>query len=244
MQNPLQTFKSQLRRFRSRVDDCKPAALQNPIWDTYERAALAVLLSGALERFLREVVEEYIEHVCATVQRFDDLPEVMRRHHYKGGADQLCEAVRLETRRAAGRTPVPYSAALEVCRKLASSGAEKYALVWEAFADTQANPGPDTVKDILRRLDVRKPWETLEARIPSDPHPGLRKGGALGNKLNADLRELLSARNRCAHGMAETAAPAYSSIEDYLVSLEAIADGIVGALEQRLETLVSPAPVS
>ncbi len=237
MQTSLQTFRLQIIRFQGRVDHCKLNALQDPVWDTYERAAIAILLSGAMERFLRDVVEAYVGLVCAKVGRFDQLPERMRRHHYEGGASYLLDVARRERKRAGGRIPVLYTEALDICRKLASSDLTGYHLVWEAFVDTQANPGPQTVKDLLSRLDVVRPWETVESNVQGVPYRGLAKGGALGNKLNSDLHELMEARNRCAHGMAESAAPAYSAIEEFLVSLEAIACGVVGALDERLRKL-------
>jgi hypothetical protein len=46
--------------------------------------------------------------------------------------------------------------ALDVAKRLASVGNAQfpYDMIWEAFAETQANPGPQQISDFLRRSDL------------------------------------------------------------------------------------------
>jgi hypothetical protein len=57
--------------------------------------------------------------------------------------------------------------------------------------------------------------------------------GKLEGLLISNLRNLLEARNRCAHGIIDTP-PDLSTLFDHLDAVEAIGEGILGALEDEL----------
>lgn len=131
-----------------------------------------------------------------------------------------------------------FKKAQEICQRLHSTGLPAYVLVWEGFASTDSNANPETIKTIMNRLDIDKPWETLERSIPGSAHP-LPPGPARANKLNADLRDFRDARNRCAHGAANAAAPGWSTLLEYFASAKAVAAGLVQSLEARISTMPS-----
>jgi len=78
----------------------------------------------------------------------------------------------------------------DVVRRLASAGVPQppYELLWEAFADTKANPGPDTIGDFLRNFGVQKPLPTLATAM-----------NVQREYLVIRLRSFMEIRNECAH---------------------------------------------
>jgi hypothetical protein len=234
MRNVLADFARQLDKFDRRAQRLSLLALNDPEQDTDERAAMTLLVSGTLEAFLKDVTREYVSLICSRGAAFDKLPVRIRRSHYEEGARHLLR-VAAEESRLPGKT-IDFAAAKAVCRRLSSAHLVPYELVWEGFATTNSNANPETIKTILQRLDVKKPWETMEASIPATLHP-LPPGSTRANKLNADLRDLRDARNRCAHGGADSAAPAWSLLLGYIGSLRAIAGGMVAALEARFTSM-------
>ena len=92
-------------------------------------------------------MRRYIEDLSASGVAFTGLPEGMRNQHFEGGGKVLSRAVEF----ARKGKPAPFGNATPqdiVARLHSASAGGSYQIVWEAFADTQANPGPDVVKEI------------------------------------------------------------------------------------------------
>lgn len=239
MQDGLRELVDTITRFQKRIPHLSSQVLLDPARDTDERAGMVLLVSAAIERFLRDIVRSYVSDLCRRKIPFDELPEEIRRHHFIGGAEYLRNAARQEKKDARGMIPVPYVRSHDVARRLASVVGTSYELVWEAFADAESNPGPKAITSIMKRLGVAEPWRKIEQHVPMNPYDPLPADGTLANRLNADLHELIQARNRCAHGAAHHAAPLYSELEQYLKSLHAIAAGMVAVLEAKQANLRS-----
>jgi hypothetical protein len=231
----LTDFAKQLDKFDKRAQALSLQALSDVERDTDERAAMTLLVSGLLELFLRDVTRDYVNAVSARGAAFQALPAALRRSHYEDGAHHLSRVARDEWAEIKGGRALGFVNAADVCRRLSSVTGQPYELVWEGFARTDSNANPDTIIKILTRLDVDKPWDSIDASIPPGIHP-LPAGPVRANKLNADLRALRDARNRCAHGAASVA-PAWSLLLDYIATLKVIGMGIVESLEARLRTM-------
>lgn len=238
MRQPLTEFTAQLKKFESRATRLSSLALKDPEQDTDERAGMTLLVSGSLEFFLKELTRVYVAEVSARGAAFEALPLTMQRAHFEEGARVLLHVAKSDARKVRERRAKEFLDAKDLCRRLHSIAAAPYELVWEGFARTDANASPETIKAILNRLDVDKPWESIDANIPSGLHV-LPAGATRANKLNAVLRELRDARNRCAHGSAGTAAPGWSALLEYTEALRAVAEGLVATLEMRLAQMPS-----
>lgn len=152
----LQTSVQRVRDIAADIDNNAPAALANPtILARHEtvQCAATVILSGFLESFMREVAEGMIAEICSRNIPFQNLPDQIRVTHFQAGGYFLHEKAKSERKARA----FAMTESAEVVRRLASVGTlqPSYELLWEAFADTHANPGPDAIGDFLRNFDVQ-----------------------------------------------------------------------------------------
>ena len=86
--------------------------------------------------------------------------------------------------------PLVLAKASDAARRLASVNAAQlpYEILWEAFADTQANPGPEEISSFLKRFHILKPLPTLASAMNVTPET-----------LALSLRSFMGIRNECAH---------------------------------------------
>jgi hypothetical protein len=221
--DPLVDFKTSLQRVRDVADDVL-ANTGNALMDPGLRkrhettlCAVVVILSGLFESFLRGTAEAYADDVAKRGFAFAVLPETLRFAHFSGGGTILYNI---------GRKNIPsgyrwvLATAHDVARRLASvNGPPPYDLLWEAFAETRGNPGPDVIKDFLGRFGVRRPMEILATHI--------QKTHTI---ITTQLNSFIAMRNECAHtGIPETI-PTASEVNGYCDLLEETADGIVSVL--------------
>jgi hypothetical protein len=177
-----------------------------------------VLLSGYFESFIKECMRGFITAVNGLGKPFNVLPYNMRCTHFdKGG-----KALRGEIKR--DRENNDTANAENMAERLRSvSAGTGYQLVWEAFADTQANPGPTVVKGLINVVGVQDPWRKINAA--TTPPRG---------DLETFLRIFIFIRNECAHTGSVATPPTASVLTEYGENLVAIGEGVVMLLESRL----------
>jgi hypothetical protein len=185
------------------------------------QCSCVVLLSGYFESFLRDVMQAAVQDINRLNKPFLSLPERMRHLHFHSGAQALKNLAGRERRETPGVTVGSQDMAI----RLASvAGAVPYAIVWEAFADTQANPGPDTVRDLLKGLEIENPWQKMDAHC-----------GQLGAEyLRTWLGTFILQRNQCAHTGNVANPPGNQDLRDYARNMLAISSAIVALLEARV----------
>src|SRR5439155_23291620 len=107
--------------------------------------------------------------------------------------------------------PVVLAEALDVARRLASVGNAQfpYEIIWEAFAETQANPGPQQISDFLRRFEIADPLPTLAATMNTTQ-----------NTLVIALRSFMGVRHECAHTGSAAIRQTTSKIQAYCDLME------------------------
>ena len=238
MQNAFPNFKTSLDNVRAIADDIDAHAL-DALKDTAIQArhqttlcAATVILSGFLESFLREVAEEMITEMCGRAVPFDQLPQKVRITHYWDGSLHIREMARQER----SADPLVLAKAKDAARRLASVGGGQlpYEILWEAFAQTQANPGPGELSDYLKRFHIDKPLPTLAAAMKVSE-----------NNLTINLRSFMEIRNECAHTGSAKNIPTTSAVRDYCQLLEDLGTGIVTIFQNVLAappyTVAAPA---
>jgi hypothetical protein len=234
MHNALPNLTASLNRVRAIADDVD-AHVQEALADTAVQArhettlcAATVILSGFLESFLREVAEEMIADICICAVPFDQLPSKIRIAHYWDGALHIHELARQERK----EDPLVLAKAADAARRLASVGAQlPYEIVWEAFADTRANPGPEEIGSFLKRFHISEPLPTLAAAINVTP-----------NTLALSLRSFMEVRNECAHTGSATNIPTASDVRGYCKLIEDVGSGIVSVFQSALAAPPYAAP--
>jgi hypothetical protein len=207
------------------IDANASAALANhSLHDRHEtiQCACTAILSGFFETFLKEVAESFIDSVSAINIPFNALPEAIRKAHYANGG-----AVLQGKQNNKGKYLWVSASPDDIARRLASVSQVPYELLWEAFADTQANPSPDVVKDLLRFCGLTNAWSKVAA-----------KARMTENTMATQLTSFLAVRNECAHRGKSSSIPTPNDIRTYCIYLTRLALGIVEALEDHL---ISPA---
>lgn len=182
------------------------------------QCACTAILSGFFETFLKDVAESFIGSISALRIPFTALPKAVQKAHYANGGTIL-SAKQNNKGKFAWVTASPD----DIARRLASVSAVPYDLLWEAFADTQANPGPRVVRDLLASVGLAKAWAKLSV-----------KTGMSENTMEAQLESFLAVRNECAHTGRATAIPTPSDIRGHANFLSSLARGIVYTLEDHL----------
>ncbi|NJL28521.1 MAG: hypothetical protein HC897_11850 [Thermoanaerobaculia bacterium] len=170
MRQSLSDFDVSLARIRLLADHLNQslgAALADSnlraLHETQQCGAI-VLLTGYFEAFLKDLVRHYVDGLSRSGLAFDDLPDAVRHRHYEGGGRALTHAS--EAGRKGRATPFGNVAREDIVERLYStaSGATSYQIVWEAFADTRANPGPEVVKEIAQNLGAKDVWPEISRK--------------------------------------------------------------------------------
>ncbi len=227
MQRALNNLKTSLTRVRdiaADIDSNVQAALATTAVQARHETTLyasTVILSGYLESFLREVAEEMVAEICNKAIPFNDLPSKIRVAHYWDGSRRLTEVARKERK----ENPLLLTKASDVARRLASvaSNQAPYEILWEAFADTQANPGSKEIGEFLGRFDVDKPIPTLAAAMTWSE-----------NTVVLRLGSFIQVRNECAHTGASTINLTTTDVTGYCDLIDEVATGVVNTLRATL----------
>ncbi|WP_437782366.1 HEPN domain-containing protein [Sorangium sp. So ce1097] len=233
MRQALADFGTSLNRIRALANGivaATGAALANTatreLHETQQCGAV-VLMTGYFEAFLKDLVRRFIEDLSLSGLAFSGLPEAIRNRHFEGGGKVLTKAS--EFARKGKPTPFGNATREDIVARLhsASNAGAPYQIVWEAFADTHANPGPDVVQEIAQWLGLKKVWPTISTRSGD---PARWSDGA----LTAKLADLIAKRNACAHTGTVSPIPTASDILDFADMLQALGTGLVAALEAEL----------
>jgi len=227
MQKAFPNLKASLDSVRA-ISDNIDARVQEALKDSTIQArhettlcAATVILSGFLESFLREVAEEVISDICNRQVPFINLPSEIRIAHYSDGALHL----RKMTREDKKENPLVLGKASDAARRLASVGSPQlpYEILWEAFAETQANPGPDQISTFLKRFDIDKPLPTLAEAM-----------NITENNLVLRLTSFMETRNECAHTGSASKVPTTTDVQGYCDLIEQLGNGIVTVFQNIL----------
>jgi hypothetical protein len=233
MRHALADFDLSLQRVRALADHISAntgAALAEPalreIHETQQCGAL-VLLTGYFEAFIKNLVQRFVEGLSRSGLEFGELPEAIRHQHFEGGGIVLTKAS--QAARKGRSTPFGNATREDIVARLHSpSAAGPYQILWEAFADTQANPAPHVVKEIAENLDVRNFWPVVAQKASNSSRAWSV------SSLTEMLNDLIAKRNECAHTGKVFPVPTAGEIIDFSEMLAAIGTGFVAALEDRL----------
>lgn len=187
------------------------------------RCGAVVLLSGYFETFLRACMCDFIAQVNGLGMPLSKLPERMKFIHFENGARALSRELRKAKK--SNDTTLCEDLAARLASVSASTG---YTLAWEAFADTDANPGPNVVGGLLGSVGVEHPWKKIKATARS----------GLVN-MEMFLTSFIEMRNECAHSGNTTSPPTPLDLVEYGNNLTGLAEAIVGVLEVRLAELAA-----
>ena len=190
-------------------------------------AAATVILSGFLESFLKNVAEAAIDDLCSLNVPFGTLDPDIQDAHYAGGGAVLSAKAR-NTARASWVTASP----ADIARRLSSVAlGGPYELVWEAFAETAANPKAKVIAEFLKRFGITNPWPSI-AQKTRNSH----------TVLISALNSFMDIRNECAHTGSTGSRLTARDVRGFCVLLNALGKGIVSVLEDQMASMSTAGP--
>jgi competence ComEA-like helix-hairpin-helix protein len=224
MQSALDRLSESLKRVVDVADDMDLRTLSADqrikAMDETVRCSCTVILSGFFESFLKECVESFVDKVCNMKIDFDKLSiHTQRRHFVEGGI--------LIGQKMMNKGKVSWILAdhKDLAKRLLSPAVSpnSYSLVWEAFANTQSNPGPDVIDSILEGLGVDK----------RNPRMNLAMNNKYGFSKTA-LESFLVVRNQCAHTGTSDTIPTPQDLRDYVQLIFDISKAFIDVLNVRI----------
>lgn len=224
MTGALTRLQTSLDRIRDVADDMDTRLLtphaEVRARDETLRCACTVILSGFLETFLKECVSDFVRVVASRRVPFSKLPDSTQKRHFVEGGQLVGQVMRGD-----GKVSWITATHVDLARRLASAtGTGEYELVWEAFANTQGNPSPSVIEEILKHLGVDKRRERLNLALAGD-YP----------TVALQLSSFIAVRNECAHTGTTLNIPSPASLRDYCLLLKRVADAVVLVLLEALK---------
>ena len=190
------------------------------------RGGVLVLLVGGFEQFLKDAFVEHLKRLTTSPPRltFDHLSEKMVLNNVK-------RSLLLATK---GRPwdPKPSNSELIDRIKLACTAIGAETIDPEAFANTGANPNPETVKDMFRSIGIERVFESLTDRYNSQ-----RGRRAVGIYLHDKLGDLIEKRNLVAHAV-EIPSITKSDLDEYVSFVERLAKSIDVELQEFVQNIL------
>lgn len=230
MRQAQNNFVDSLRKIRNLVTHIAAnttSAMGNPLvleMSETQQCATVVLLTGCFETFLKDVIRSFIAGLSSSSSDFTDLHASIRSTHFTSGGKVLTEVSK-----SSGSARFSGVSKEDVVRRLYSpchsTRAKTYVILWEAFADTKANPNTDVVKQIGKSLGLDNVWTKIAINS---------KTSHSDSTLISTLDDLVRVRNACAHTGSVTPIPGTGKLLDYVDCLSWIAEGFVSTLEIEL----------
>lgn len=205
-----------------------PKALKNGSVRAQHEAiqcASVVVMSGYLESFVRDLAKAFFDElrtrgIGLQLLAVGEPDTKFLQTHLRNGARILQD---LST---------PKLADLAECesflRKIhAPFSNEAEPPVWEAFAVTEANPGPKVLKNFLKNLGVVDPFNAVSLAV---------RGRYSQANFDSLLTAFILVRNECAHTGRARQVPAPASIDDYVDLLRALSLGMCRVVDKRISS--------
>jgi hypothetical protein len=234
MQGALRQLQSSLDRIRDIANDIDAHAgdaLRDPVVRARHettQCSCTVILSGYFESFLRDTAEGCAADICALRMPFVALDTRIREAHFEEGALVLN---RVAHARKTKKVTWVSATAEDIARRLHSvSSAATNELVWEAFAETRASPGPDVIRDFLHRFGVRKAWDRIASKTPYS-----------SSWLVDALNNFIRVRNECAHTGTAAVIPLPSDLRQFCALLDTLATALVAVLQDHVAAVAQAA---
>lgn len=227
----LSEFQNSVKRVRDIANDITAqaaAALADAtLRERHEtiQCSCVVILVGYFESFIRNLAKEAVSTLCAASPPFASLDAKIRSTHFEHGG-------RILQSKASGKRKFSWILASQedIARRLSSVAAPSYEIVWEAFANTNANPGVDVVQEFLGNFGIKKGWEkiAIENRVTSQ-------------WAQNSLDNIIVVRNECAHTGAVSVIPAPSTLIQYAKNIEDIAKAMCALVLAQIAAIAGVA---
>lgn len=186
-----------------------------------------LLLTGNFESFLKGIVKAFINELNGFGIPVEQLPKDFLHAHFQKGGATLGRYVKEAKKGNKDMADVH-----DLSDRIASvnGSTSSYKLAWEAFTDTQANPGPDVVKTLLADVGVKDVWRCINSLISR-------------GRMEMFLTSFVAIRNVCAHTGSHPNPPTGAELQAACDKFQDLSVAIFLLLEDKLDEL-NPASAS
>jgi hypothetical protein len=201
----------------------------------YDYNTIVISLYGYLERFIEDLIGEYLALIVSEVPTFSKLPTSIQNNHLELSLDLVRKA---DNQRNAGRVRVE-----DIVARLHSCFAtpENYRLNDEAYAQHTANFRQSVVVETLNRCGIADTGSSLRQSEPlveflrrENPERDIQTYMAAGDDIVfARLNDLANRRNDVAHGNLADEVLSRELLHTYIGFIEAYARGLALVVYER-----------
>ena len=190
------------------------------------QCASVVVMSGYLEVFIRDLAKAFFDELKqrGTGLRVLDVvaPDVgYSLTHFRNGAKILAAMSK--------SSDADQKACEDFIRKLnAPLIEEREPPVWEAFAMTEANPGPKVLRAFLKGLGIKDSLKAVSDAVNTRYSE---------NVFETTLTSFIAIRNECAHTGKAKQVPSPQTIEDHIDMLRTLTLGMSKVVDAKINTL-------
>ena len=156
-------------------------------------AGLFVVVSAAFERFVRRLVSSGVRKMDGEAKRFDDLPKRLQDYHTCLGGRAL--ATVLEPQKDLKVDFVAISKSLGSC----IPGSESFELNADLFSMFVANLKPESLENVLKRIDVEGFWDDVGRDQQIQKYFGTSSTREAAKCCRNYVEEFTSKRNKISH---------------------------------------------
>lgn len=190
------------------------------------QCATTVVMSGYLEAFIRDLAKAFFDELKARGTGLQVLSAVdpdtnYYLVHFRNGAKVLADMAKSKT--------ADMAECERFIRRLhAPLVNTDEPPAWEAFAMTEANPGPRVLRSFLKGLGIKETLKAVSEAVNS------RYSDAAFDTL---LTSFIAVRNECAHSGKAKEVPTPKTVEDYVDVLRTLALGMCKVVDARVSAL-------
>jgi RiboL-PSP-HEPN len=190
------------------------------------QCATMVVMSGYLEAFIRDLAKAFFDELKARGTGLQVLSVVdpdtnYSLVHFRNGAKVLANM-------AKGKDANLGDCELFIKRLHAPLEDATEPPAWEAFAMTEANPGPRVLRSFLKGLGINESLKGVSEAVNS------RYSDVVFDTL---LTSFIAVRNECAHSGKAKEVPTPTTVEDYVDVLRTLALGMCKVVDSRVSAL-------
>ena len=180
-----------------------------------------LLMTGNFESFLKGIMKAFINELNGFGIPVEQLPEDFLHAHFQKGGAMLGRYAKEAKKGNKDMFDVH-----DLSERIASVNGptSSYKLAWEAFTDTQANPGPDVVKSLLVGVGVKDVWGNINNLISQ-------------GRMDMFLTSFVAIRNVCAHTGSHPNPPTGAELQDACDKFQDLSVAIFLLLEDKLDEL-------
>lgn len=174
-----------------RIVDIAPPSLE---WRIFDHSAAFTRLYAAYERFVFDLIAQWLESLPKLYSQYADLPEAVRTNHRIGVAEILNKL---------GGDRYKHLSEKDVLKGIANGHwGEPFTLLTDAFKTDDRNLRKENVQGMFKKCGIDNIWRWVDRH--ADVRRFLAEVRGDSSTAESELRDFVFARNEAAHGVVDS----------------------------------------